>query len=304
MASSLFKIAAAAAKRLVGRIFSGGSRLAPAAPPVSQPAIEKAAAEALRNLNAPRAEQQEMAAAIAGMLRPIVHPHPSTARTIKQPTAHFHPEDVKKAIQQAAQQQKTRPTPPSTPPQPDADEWPAERTIELLGRGDIGYYEPGTQALIDREIETPHSSNVYSFVYQPETRRDGILYVTFKAWQPGQKDRPHSAGPTYAYYNVPLKIYLRFAADAQASPGGAVWDHLRQRGTIYGHHYPYRLVSGSPTSTGAYVARKATPKGLKSRSVPGFGTGRRAATRSQLPERNYRGKINRGNSGKPNTGRP
>jgi hypothetical protein len=66
------------------------------------------------------------------------------------------------------------------------DEWPDEHGIQIIGR-DSASYDPESMELIrNREIKTPDSSNVYSFVYEEETdpkgrfqERSGILYVTF-----------------------------------------------------------------------------------------------------------------------------
>lgn len=192
------------------------------------------------------------------------------------------------------------------PRQPgDDDAWPAEHSIVLLGRGDVGYDADGQRKLIEREIKTPGSSNVYSFVFQRESKRTGILYVTFLGWTPGSRERS-GAGPTYAYYDVPIRIYEAFKRMAASTAGGAVWDYLRVRGTVYGHQYQYRLTSGTLMQDGGqYVPRKATPKGFKRRAVPDFGVGKRKFTRSQLPERTFsRGEPNRGtpNRGKPNRG--
>lgn len=202
--------------------------------------------------------------------------------------------------------------PPKKPPTTD-DGWPEEHSIPTLGRGSIGYDEEGTRALVAREILTPGSSNVYSFVYEEETdprggfnQRAGILYVTFKAWHPGQKGRPNSPGPTYAYYDVPLRKYRAFESMVEPSgqrAGVAVWDYLRVRGSKHDHRFPYRLVAGSVIPAGGvYVPRKATRGGFKKRALPGMGTGRRSFRLSTLPETSTL--VNRGNRGGPNRGRP
>ncbi len=202
--------------------------------------------------------------------------------------------------------QRPPPAPPSVGGGYDDDE-PPEHDIELSGRGSIGYDQAGTERLIGREIRTPGSSNVYSFVYEPENAASGILYVTFKAWYPGMKGkRPNSAGPTYAYYDVPLRRYKAFASMAATTAGGAVWDFLRVRGSKWDHRFPYRLVAGVLVPAGGeYVPRKATRRGMKKRSLPRQGTGRRGFASSTLPESVYDASPDRGrpDRGTPNRGR-
>ena len=99
-------------------------------------------------------------------------------------------------------------------------------------------------------VETPESSNVHSFAYDIDAHR---LYVRFKDRpQKGEKVRPNAPGSIYAYYNVPLDLFMSmFTA---GSKGTWVWDHLRIRGTLSGHRYDYSLVGVA----GGYVPRKAT----------------------------------------------
>lgn len=194
------------------------------------------------------------------------------------------------------------PLPPSVGGLADDDE-PPEHDIELSGRGTLGYDAAGTPGLISREILTPGSSNVYSFVFEQENQTSGILYVTFKAWHPGQKGkRPNTAGPTYAYYDVPVRRYEAFASMAATTAGGAVWEFLRVRGSKWDHRFPYRLVAGVLIpSGGQYVPRKATRRGFKKRALANQGTGRRGFVESSLPEQSYDARPNRG---RPNRGRP
>lgn len=92
------------------------------------------------------------------------------------------------------------------------------------------------------------SSNVHSYGYDPDSQ---TLYVRFR--------NKTKVGALYAYYHVPPEIYKKL--DAAGSKGGAVWDLLRERGTVHGHKFDYRLVG----IRGGYVPRKATVKGLKPR---------------------------------------
>lgn len=206
--------------------------------------------------------------------------------------------------------------PPGRPPT-TGDEWPEEHGIPLIGRDSASYDPESMQAILEREVKTPDSSNVYSFVYEEETdprgrfqERSGILYVTFRPWYPGMKHRPNGPGPMYAYFDVPWRKYKAFAAAAtNHSAGGAVWEYLRVRGSKWDHRFPYRLVGGVQVPAGGvYVPRKVTQWGLRRRTLPTPGTGRRGFVRSSLPERPWmpnRGEPDRGgpNRGEPNRGR-
>ena len=173
----------------------------------------------------------------------------------------------------------------------------AEDDIEVLGRADLGAY-PDAEEFVQGETRTPGSSNVYSYFWKPDVRigarnpakanTNGTLFVTFKAWWPGAKEKSDQAGPTYAYSNVPMGKYMEFEKAASGSAGGAVWDYLRVRGSRYGHQHPYRLVAGVPVPEGGeYVPRKATRKGFQSRTLvnPRAGT-RQGSTLGEdlLPE--------------------
>lgn len=167
------------------------------------------------------------------------------------------------------------------------------------GAADIG--RPGarvqsafrTTDIFSNEIQTPQSSNVYSFAYDKE---EGSLFVTFKA--AGKKDgrghRPHVRGAMYVYGGklrpVPPVVYGDMKH--RASAGKTVWDRLRVRGTIWGHQYPYRLVLGDLNHPGfqdrrePYVPRKATRKGFAVRSIASIASVRRShQVTSQLPAR-------------------
>lgn len=203
--------------------------------------------------------------------------------------------------------------PPGAPPGAgDDDEWPEEHGVQILGR-DSASYDPEAMDLIrNREFKTPDSSNVYSFVYEEETdpkgrfqERSGILYVTFRPWFPGMKERPNGPGPMYAYFDVPWRRYKAFeAAATHQSAGGAVWEYLRVRGSKWDHRFPYRLVGGVQVPQGGvYVPRKATRLGLRTRTLPTPGTGRRGFVRSSLPEQPWAPNRGNPNRGEPDRGR-
>lgn len=176
--------------------------------------------------------------------------------------------------------------PPAAPVAPsDADE---EDEIQVLGRADINSWtDQQIRESQQGEIFTPQSSNVYSYFWvsnAPMGRSatggtNGTLFVTFKAWHPGQKGRPNMAGPCYAYSNVNLREYQGFSREADSSAGGAVWDYLRVRGTRHGHQHPYRLVAGVQIPEGGeYVPRQVTAGGFRRRMLLNPRTGWSAST--------------------------
>lgn len=196
----------------------------------------------------------------------------------------------------------------------DADEQLDE--IQVLGRG-YDYDEDDFNIIRSKSTKV-ESSNVYSYYWQPESKTSGILYVTFLQKAPSKFQQRSGAGATYAYYGVTTAKYRRFRSEAASSPGKAVWDHLRVRGTIFGHQVQYRLVAVS----GDYVPRKATKKGFKTRYLKPVGSpqqvnarlpkgaaerekelARRGFLRSTLPAQEY-SQPERGNPdrGQPNRG--
>ena len=137
--------------------------------------------------------------------------------------------------------------------------------IEVLGRSYD--YDPEDFSRISQGSVEVSSSNVFSYYWQPESKYTGILYVTFLARAVGKGQPRQGPGPTYAYFGLTMKKYQAFRREAANSPGGAVWDHLRVRGSIFGHQVQYRLIS----ITGNYVPRKATAKGFKTRYLKPVG---------------------------------
>lgn len=160
--------------------------------------------------------------------------------------------------------------------------------------GGMGFDTHQTAELIERETLV-NSSNVYSYVYQRTSKTNGILYVTFLAWSPGGGERS-GAGPTYAYYDVPVTKYKAFKREAGKSAGAAVWDYLRVRGTHWDHQHQYRLVGATLVQeTGEfYVPRKAVERGYKRRIL---------ALRSTLPPRAFLPDRGTPSRGTPNRGR-
>ena len=165
--------------------------------------------------------------------------------------------------------------------------------------------------ILSSMIETPQSSNVYAYGYDPQTQ---ILYVQFKAgespkvWYERQNScsgetywcgiRPHVPGPIYAYGSrarpVPESVFnAMMMAD---SKGEFVWQYLRVCGSHHEHRYPYTLVSPDTNHQGAnnlYVPRKAWKGGYRTRTVAAPGRGKRPFERSTLRPSRIR-KIGRG----------
>ena len=211
-----------------------------------------------------------------------------------------------------------RPAPsPSAPPPSRSDPGPPQPDLpqDVLRR----HLPPrGGQPPYGQEILTPHSSNVFSFSYDPDS---DILYVTYKAPElksshitTGKRKlggrlsrsqlvgrsgaisgRSNSRGAQYAYWgarsnrhNKPMQR-LYESMRAAVSKGKFVWDHLRVRGTVYGHQVNYALVQGAVITgggggvSGVYIPRKATRLGFKTRSVADLGRGARGFQTSTLP---------------------
>jgi hypothetical protein len=157
----------------------------------------------------------------------------------------------------------------------------------------------------EQTILTPASSNVYSFAYQPESRTRGVLYITYRHGKATSKAerknscngevykvgiKPNVAGPTYAYYDVPMTVYNRLKA-AQ-SKGAEIWQSLRICGSVYSHQYRYTLVEGAqigPNFNDVYVPRRATQTGFKKRAVRLTGRKQFVASTLNATRRQFRG---------------
>jgi hypothetical protein len=176
---------------------------------------------------------------------------------------------------------------------------------------------PGQRRTVaERLIRSPQSSNVYAYGYDQQT---ATMYVQFLAptmntgsvkksrrgpgFAKGRlgstiSGKSNVGGPMYAYFNVPPRVFD--AMDRASSKGGAVWDFLRVRGSVWQHQFSYRLVTSS-IGVGPnvdYVPRKAHKGGFARRRI--IESGREL--RSLLPSIG----LNRGtpNRGAPNRGRP
>lgn len=116
-------------------------------------------------------------------------------------------------------------------PQPrtfEEDEASAQQMLEREG------YASAEAAFLAGEPKYVISSNVqyfqYLFVY-PDGTPENELIVGFKD------------GSAYLYEDVSLEEALTFYH--AGSPGGAIWDNLRLRGTVFGFQKNYRLIEGN-----------------------------------------------------------
>lgn len=187
------------------------------------------------------------------------------------------------------------------------DDDPEFDDVELIGRGARGDFEEWQHVQTNRRLV--NSSNVFAYLYVPESRTQGILYVTFLYWQQGMKpDERSGPGATYAYYDFPVAKYHQFERATDKSAGEAVWDYCRQRGTRHGHQHRYLLVQAE----GDYVPRKATAKGFAPRELVSPGHSKRSrgvpkTRRSTLsPPRVKKSQTNRAepNRAEPDRGNP
>ena len=153
-----------------------------------------------------------------------------------------------------------KPPPEPTPRQPGAGPEGKRLPREIVAETQQPTLEQFTRDVIAGTMfEVRKSSNVHSigFVIQSPTDREGDLFVRFLGTAAdGTRSGP---GPVYQYKGVPLDLFREFLVAASA--GRFVWDHLRVRGTVSGHRFPYELVG----IVGDYVPRQA---GLR-RGQPG-----------------------------------
>lgn len=208
------------------------------------------------------------------------------------------------------------PKPPPIPPgwsKPGNTEAPSPSAPEAPAYAPRGRTPQGAPPLPGEEkgrtefVRTPHSTNVYGFYFEPDaSKKRGILYVTYQAGDRSQSGggsakgrRANKPGAKYAYYDVPVGLYIQLLRVANAggheggesSPGTFVWTHLRERGSMWGHKFKYRLIQGeigpSHGGQGEYVPRKATKLGFRTRAITSLGSGRRAFGFSTLPEQMF-----------------
>jgi hypothetical protein len=139
-----------------------------------------------------------------------------------------------------------------------------------LGTPSGGPPPPGSGIGGAVQMQRVQSSNVYAIGYDYGT---GTILIQFLGGKGGSRAGP---GPTYDYYDVMPKIWENFLN--AGSKGKWIWDNLRIRGTISGHRYEYRLVSGFnyqiKTESGGkskirsvhYIPRLATGEGFEKRT--------------------------------------
>lgn len=191
-----------------------------------------------------------------------------------------------------------RPAAEPGPEEPAAEIWPEEHGVQVLPTRIRGAFEqiPKDVEGLSPWILTPDSSNVFGFLFDYQ---NGILYVQFRAaakptnyktmvnscngkeYKVGI--RPNVEGPIYSYggagNRIPESKFREFAAAYSA--GQWVWQNLRVCGSNFAHRYVYTLTD---VPTGQSVPRHATRRGLRTRTVPTVGLGRRRGRLSTLPE--------------------
>ena len=152
----------------------------------------------------------------------------------------------------------------------------------------------------------PESTNVYSYRYDHLNKNLYVTYRVYRKIERGSDQRPNEPGVTYQYFNVPVAVWHQFRNKARSDRRGGeeVWDHLRQRGTIFGTQYHYSLVEPQESGGRTYVPRRATRKGLKRRAVIDIRNTRRGQpiwVESTLPNQDFGGRRGR-NSRRRNRG--
>lgn len=185
-------------------------------------------------------------------------------------------------------------------PQPGAEPWPAEHSVQEPIFRIRGAMESIPDESFSQWILTPQSTHIHAIAYDEfakmlyvQYRKDAkpISYVDLvsvcsgKAYKCGV--RPDVPGPIYSYGGAgkPVPISLFRAMIAADHPGQEVWKHLRVCGSTWQHQVPYTLVD---VPQGDLVPRKATRLGYAVRTVPTIGMGaRRGGLRqSTLPPTN------------------
>lgn len=130
---------------------------------------------------------------------------------------------------------------------------------------------PGDRQGVAFAMQRVTSSNVHSIGYDDSS---GILAVRYLApelshanGQTKISGKTSAPGPLYHYFDVSPRLWQSFVS--ASSKGKWVWDNLRVRGTIAGHKYDYRLVSGTVGISGhrqTYIPRLASGTGFVSRN--------------------------------------
>lgn len=179
-----------------------------------------------------------------------------------------------------------------------AEIWPEEQIISTLPTRVRGAFDmmPKDVTGMSPEILL-ESSNIYSVAFDED---EGILYVRFRAEGApiGYKTmtsicsgkehkvgiRAAVPGVLYAYGSAHRRMTMQdFQAFISAhSPGQHLWSNYRVCGSQWEHQVPYSIVDAPQ---GHSIPRRATRRGLRVRSVPNVGMGRRGFRSSTLPER-------------------
>lgn len=183
-------------------------------------------------------------------------------------------------------------------PQPAAEPWPAEDSIQTLPTRIRGAMESIPFEDFSPWILTPQSTHIHAIAYDEGQK---VLYVQFrkdskpisyvdlisvcsgKTYKCGVK--PDIPGPIYSYGGAgkPVPISIFQAMIAAEHPGQVLWKQVRVCGSSWQHVFPYTLTD---VPQGDIVPRRATRRGLRTRTVPTIGmAGGRGYRQSTLPER-------------------
>ena len=143
---------------------------------------------------------------------------------------------------------------PRRPQRPEARPEPARvEPARAPERESILNVDQFTHDLIMGRMYDVTSSNVHSIgmrIDEPSDRT-GALFIRFLG---GESQHRAGLGAMYEYRDVPVDLFREFLS--AASKGTFVWDHIRVRGTVAGHRFPYELVG----ITQGYVPRQAAIK--------------------------------------------
>lgn len=210
------------------------------------------------------------------IIRSAIHLLEDLGLEVRIPESGVHLPGQAQPIPLSKAKPKTQPQPPAAPPQ--------QPPVTPIGPQPIG--PPATfpgNIPIDMTKVTG-SSNVYAYGYDAQTATLRVQFLGNAVSAHAIKGRGHRGkrrargtlgktvtnsrkgpGPVYDYHNVPKRVFERFSS--APSKGGAVWDMLRVRGTIYGHKYDYNLVAAS-------VVDVVIPKIVKGQLTAGRRVGR------------------------------
>lgn len=90
-------------------------------------------------------------------------------------------------------------------------------------------------------ISTPWSTNVNFIAYEMQEDMRDVLVVGYLGMGPDSTNADYGLR-VYKYWPFTQDEAIKFFDAAMVSPGGAVWDELRVRGTVFGHQKEYTFM--------------------------------------------------------------